>query len=121
MNNYIISIHSIFALLFTLYIILDRAYIRVFINEEKREAFYKKVKFPMLFICTILFLSGIYLVINFFSNLIIIKAVLATILIVSFFYCPIFMKKQCSPWKRFMYRYWIVLLTLLTVVLGLYI
>ena len=75
----------------------------------------------MLIVCTTLFLSGFYLVINFFSNLILIKAILAMVLIVSFFYCPLFMKKQCSPWKRLMYRYWVVLLTLLTVFLGLYI
>ena len=120
MFNEILLLHAAFASLFVLYIIIDRLYIRLFIKEERRESFYKKVKWPMLIICTILIISGKILLIYSFSFYYVLKMILGLFLIFSFFYCPIYMKKEASAFKRFMYRYFVVILTVVVVSLGLY-
>ena len=121
MIDTILKLHLIFASIFLLYIFVDRAYIRNFLEEKKRDKFYKKIKLPMLFLCFVLLSTGTFLVIKFFSVMAVLKAMTAVILIISFFYCPFYMKKEESSFKRFMYRYWVVFLTVLTFFLGLYI
>ena len=121
MIDTVLNLHFIFASIFLLYIFIDRSYIRVFIEEKNREKFYKRVKLPMLFLCLVLLFTGTFLVIKFFSIIVVLKAIIAVILIISFFYCPFYMKKEESVFKRFMYRYWVVFLTVLTFFLGLYI
>ena len=116
----ILTIHYTFALFFVIYILVDRVYIRNFIKEKQREVFYKKVKWTMLLICMVLVISGAILLFRFDTSLHYIKSILALSLIIAFFYCPFYMKKECSSFKRFMYRYFIVLLTVVVVALGLY-
>lgn len=120
MSNTILNIHIIFASIFMLYIFFDRVYIRNWIEESKREKIYKKIKFPMLFISAILIISGGILLINFISFSTVFKTILALILIASFFYCPFFMKKEVSFFKRLMYRYFVLILTIAVFTLGLY-
>lgn len=117
----LLTIHYIFALFFVIYILVDRVYIRNFVKEKQREVFYKKVKWIMVFICVDLVISGAILLWKFDTFLHYLKAFLALSLILSFFYCPFYMKKQCSSFKRFMYRYFVVILTVIVVILGLYI
>ena len=44
MSNTILYIHTIFASFFMLYILIDRVYIRNWIEESQREKIYKKIK-----------------------------------------------------------------------------
>lgn len=119
--NSILNIHFYLALGFLFYILLDRIYIRNFLEVNLREQFYKKVKYYMLGISLFLLFSGIYLLYSFFSIFVVIKAIMAIVLLVSFFYCPLFMKKECSVFKRLMYRYWVLILTISTFLFGLYV
>lgn len=121
MYNTFLLLHQCVAFLFFCYIIIDRLYIRIFIKEENRKVFYANSKIPLLFISFLLFLSGIYLSFNVYITLIvIIKIASALFLISAFFYCPYFMKKNCNKIQRFLYRYLVVVLLIVTIGLGLY-
>lgn len=122
MYEVIIDLHRLFILLFTLYILIDRLYIRNFIKEKNRKDFYNISKAPMLFISFIIISSGIALL--FYSNIIamlIVKVILAICLIFAFFYCPFYMKEESSNIKKVMYRYFVVVLLVCTLSLGFYI
>ncbi len=114
--------HFYVGVIFFIYILIDRLYIRVFVSEDKRSLVYSRVKYPMALIALILVSSGVYLVFFFsFELLIAIKAILAGILLVAFFYCPLYMKTECSLIKRMLYRYLVLILTITVFCLGVYI
>jgi hypothetical protein len=117
----LLEIHFSFALLFVLYIAVDRLYIRNFLQEESQRMFYARVKWPMAFISLVLVLSGTVLLYEYFNWLLLVKGVVALGLLMAFFYCPLFMKDEPSLFKRMMYRYFVVVLTIITYSLGIYI
>ena len=121
MHLNIIYLHLCFASLFTLYILLDRIYIRNFLEQEKRENFYKKSKYPLLVIAFIIVISGIYLLFDIsFTFFIYIKILVASLLLYGFFNCPFYMKNQTCEIRKFMYRFGVVILLFLTILIGFY-
>lgn len=118
----ILTIHAIFASIFALYIIIDRAYIRNFVQKEKRERFYSKSKFVLIFISLITVFSGIYLVYKLeFDFIILLKIILASLLLYGFFNCPFYMKRQECKTRQFMYRFGVLILLFFTIFVGIYI
>ncbi len=117
----ILWIHFCVGTFFLIYILIDRLYIRIFIEENARGGFYSRVKYPMLFIAFILVLTGAYLLFSLPLGVVtIIKAVLALVLLLAFFYCPLYMKAECSTVKRILYRYFVLILTIVVFSLGIY-
>ena len=118
----ILYLHVFFATFFTIYILIDRIYIRNFIEQNQRESFYKKSRIPLLFISAVIVSSGIYLLIDIkFSFLVSIKVITALLLLYGFFNCPFYMKKQTCEIRKFMYRFGVVILLFLTIIIGVYI
>lgn len=113
------NIHLICAILFALYIAIDRLYIRKFVHKNSRERFYSKSKYPMLILSLFLLISGGVLLSQFsFSWLLLAKVLSALLLLFGFFYCPKFMKKDVSKFKQMFYRFGVVALLALTLHLG---
>ncbi|RXJ60189.1 hypothetical protein [Candidatus Marinarcus aquaticus] len=113
------NIHLICAVLFTLYIVIDRAYIRLFIEKKRREIFYKNVKYPMLLLSVCLIISGGVLFFNTaWSGLLFAKFISAVLLLLGFFFCPVYMKKNSSMVKQMMYRWGVVVLLISTLSLA---
>ena len=118
----ILYLHAFFATFFATYILIDRIYIRNFIQQNQRESFYKKSRIPLLFISVVIVSSGIYLLIDIkFSFLVSIKVITALLLLYGFFNCPFYMKKQTCEIRKFMYRFGVVILLFLTIIIGVYI
>ena len=118
----IVYIHVFFAVLFTVYILFDRVYIRNFVEKHSREFIYKKSRVPLLLIALFIVVSGIYLLINSsLSFLVWIKVITAVFLLYGFFNCPFYMKKQTCEIRKFMYRFGVVILLFLTIGIGIYI
>jgi len=79
-------------------------------------------KIPMLITTGFIVLSGIQLSFSFDIHLLLfIKIICASLLIYGFFNCPFFMKEEECEIRRFMYRFGIVILLIITILLGLYI
>lgn len=117
----IVYLHVCFAILFSLFILFDRIYIRNFLQQKRREVFYKKSKYPLLIISIIIVFSGIYLLFNIsFSFLVYAKVITATLLLYGFFNCPFYMKNQTCEIRKFMYRFGVVILLFLTILIGIY-
>lgn len=113
------NIHLLGAILFALYILIDRAYVRIFVEKNSREKFYKRVKYPMLFISVCLLVSGAVLVsYSVWSWLLFAKLLSAFLLLFGFFFCPVYMKKNSSIVKQMMYRWGVVGLLITTLSLA---
>ena len=122
MHAYIHYLHIFSIILFTFYIIVDRVYIRNFVTKETREIFYLKARLPLVLNTLIIILSGVFLLINVvFSIIIFFKVVFAIALFYGFFNCPFYMKKQTCEIRKFMYRFGVLILLVLTIVMGVYI
>ena len=122
MHLLITYIHIIFVIFFTSYILIDRIYIRNFTEKTNRETFYKKSRLPLLINSLIITCSGLYLLLHTDFNIIVLfKIIAALLLFYGFFNCPFFMKKEECEIRRFMYRFGVVILLIITIVLGLYI
>lgn len=118
----ILYLHIIFASIFTIYILIDRIYIRNFIVKDKRETFYKNSRVYLLLIALILLLSGFYLLLNItFTLFVFFKVLSALFLLYGFFNCPFYMKKQNCEIRKFMYRFGVLIMLIITVLLGVYI
>lgn len=118
----ILFMHFIAACIFLIYILIDRFYIRFFVCKKKSESFYKLILKPMLTLCFILFFSGVYLFFNSsFSFFLGLKALLALMLIFTFFYCPFFMKRYKNMYVRVFFRVTVFSLLLAVMFLGFYI
>lgn len=115
----IFTIHKFLGLIFAIYILVDRLYLRRNVEKEKREIFYKKSKIPMLILSIGIALSGGYLFTLYeVNNLLLLKAGLGLLLIALFFGCPIaMMKLNCDPCKM-RYRALVSLLLLVVLFLG---
>lgn len=112
--------HFICALLFALYIMVDRVYIRIFLEKTKREKIYKFIKIPMLLLAFFLVLSGLFLLFNYtITFLLVLKVVFALLLLFGFFFCPFYMKKASCNWQQVLYRWGVVVLLIITFTLGL--
>lgn len=117
----ILKLHLICAHLFVFYILIDRIYVRNFILPNNRAPFYAWVKWPMAVLSLTLFFTGSLVLYEHFSSLVVLKAGIAVCLLGAFFYCPLYMKNECSMIKRMMYRYLVVILCAVTYGFGWYI
>lgn len=119
MHTIIKNIHLICALLFALYILLDRIYIRNFMLKNQRENFYSFIKYPMLILSVLLLFSGVFLLFYYpMSWLLMLKVLSAVLLLFGFFYCPKYMKKTACLKEQILYRFGVVILLVLTLILG---
>ena len=108
--------------MFTLYIMIDRAYIRNFVAKDTRERFYLKARLPLILNAIMIIVTGIILALNMvFSVIILFKVIFAIALFYGFFNCPFYMKKQTCEIRKFMYRFGVLILLVLTIVVGIYI
>lgn len=122
MNLYILWTHIIFASIFTIYIMVDRLYIRNFIQKDEREFFYKKSRIPLVLNSFLVIITGIYLVyLSSFTVYLFFKIFFAILLLYGFFNCPFYMKKEECEIKKFMYRFGVLILLFLTIGFGVYI
>ena len=122
MNADTFDYHTFSVVIFTLYIIIDRVYIRQFIKKNSRELIYKNLKIPLIVNILVIIITGSYLF--FYINptvLIYIKITTAIFLIYGFLNCPFYMKKESCEIRKFMYRFGVVILLMITITLGLYI
>ena len=118
----ILYFHIISVTIFSLYIFIDRTIIRTFIKQNIREIFYKNSKIPMIFTSGIIIMSGLLLIFHSNMNILLfVKIICGITLIYAFFNCPFFMKKEECEVKKFMYRFGVVILLIITIGLGLYI
>ncbi len=121
MNLYILWTHIIFASIFTIYIMVDRLYIRNFIQKDEREFFYKKSRIPLVLNSFLVIITGIYLVyLSSFTVYLFFKIFFAILLLYGFFNCPFYMKKEECEIKKFMYRFGVLILLFLTIGFGVY-
>lgn len=122
MHLIIIYLHVSFVVLFTLYILTDRIYIRNFLEQKRREIFYRKSKYPLVILSLIIVGSGIYLLVDInFTFLVYLKIITASLLLYGFFNCPFYMKNQTCETRRFMYRFGVVILLFVTILMGVYV
>jgi len=122
MTFYIHDIHLLFIALFSLYIFTDRLIIRTVIKQSSRTTFYKNSKIPMIFITCGIIISGLFLVFETnLSFLLLIKIISAILLFYGFFNCPFFMKQQECEIRKFMYRFGVLILLVITLILGFFI
>lgn len=120
MHLFTIYTHIIFVAIFTAYILIDRIYLRNFVEKTKRESFYRKSRLPLLVNSFMILCSGIYLLVyTDFNALVWLKIIAAILLLYGFFNCPFFMKNEDCEFKKFMYRFGIVILLIITIILGL--
>jgi len=122
MYLYILWFHITFSSIFAIYIIIDRVYIRNFVEKEKREVIYKRSRLLLLLDACFIVISGIYLVLKIdFTLLVVLKISTAFLLLYGFFNCPFYMKKQECEIRKFMYRFGVLILLVSTILLGIYI
>ena len=122
MYLYCLFFHIFFVAIFSIYIFMDRLYVRTFFSKKSREFFYKKSKIPLIFISLIIVISGLILLIySDYSNLLYLKLLTAISLLYGFFNCPFYMKKEGCEIRKFMYRFGVLILLIVTIILGLYI
>jgi len=115
-------LHVLFISIFTIYILIDRIYIRNFVNKINRENFYKKFRFYLLFDSILILISGVYLLFKVpLTAIIHVKILTASLLFYGFFNCPFYMRKQKCEIRKFMYRFGVLILLLVCITLGLYI
>ncbi|MCV6608495.1 MAG: hypothetical protein OIF32_09790 [Campylobacterales bacterium] len=114
-----ILLHQIFATIFGGFILIDRFVIRKFLEKEKREKIYTKVKYLLLFCVVVLIFTGGYLSYQIgLYPIIVIKGFIACLVIFMFFNCPYFMKRaKCETCKK-IYRSLVTLFLLVVVFLG---
>ena len=112
-------IHQIFTGIFGFFILIDRFFLRAFLEKEKREKIYNVSKKFFIFISSLIFISGGLLFLEYqIEVLILAKGFLGVLLIFMFFYCPYFMKKaKCEDCKK-IYRSLVTLILMLVVFLG---
>ena len=119
MNTLVYYLHILSIVIFSIYIITDRVYIRIFLDKKSRENFYKTSRIPLLTNSVIIVTSGTYLLFFiYFTPIIYIKIVAALLLLYGFFNCPFYMKQQECEIRRFMYRFGVVGLLIITIILG---
>ena len=122
MHAYIHYLHIFSISLFTFYILIDRAYIRNFVVKDTRERFYLKARVPLVINILMIIITGIFLLMDVvFSIIIFLKVLFAIVLFYVFFNCPFYMKKQTCERRKFMYRFGVLILLVLTIVMGFYI
>jgi len=115
----ILYLHSATIIIFSLYILTDRIYIRNFVEKVKRETFYKKSRLALILNTFLMVLSGFYML--FFVTLtpfVVLKIITALLLLYGFFNCPFYMKKEGCEIRKFMYRFGVLILLVVTIILG---
>ncbi len=118
----LVYFHVLFVTFFTVYILIDRIFVRNFFQKNKREQFYEKAKFPLLFNSLFISSTGLYLLFQTPLTVIIcLKLFTVVFLFYGFLNCPFYMKKQKCKIRRFMYRFGVLILLLIGIILGIHI
>jgi len=122
MYVYVLNLHLFAISFFVIYIIFDRIYIRNFVYKSYREVFYTKVSIPIIINSLNIIISGVYLLFDIEITLLVYtKIIVVVFLFYGFFNCPFYMKKQTCKIRKFMYRFGVLILMIVSILLGLYI